>query len=202
MSKIRERQFDHESELTAPTPDTEHWIIYTQKKPEAPFKWAGSLNAPDLELAMQFAGEHYGLDEACVAFVVHHADQATDGPCGIEPLEPGNANGTDGPSWSVFTLPRRGGNLQQAGTINAADAETALARATTTFADGKFHQVRVVPSDQLFLCTGESTLIWRLHDMDYKFAKGYSKGVRAKWTRIRDKQSYEEYRKEDIHKHF
>ena len=27
--------------------------------------------------------------------------------------------------------------------------------------------------------------IWRLHDMTYKLARGYSKEVRAKWTRIR-----------------
>ena len=202
MSKIRERQFDHDGDLAPPTPDTGHWVVYTQKKAESPFKWAGSLNAPDLDLAMQFAGEHYGLDEACIAVLAHHADDATDGPCGLEPLEPGDEAGDDGSSWSVFALPRRGGNLQQAGTVQAPDARTAIARATKAFADGKIVQVRVVPTDKLYLSAGESSLIWRLHDMDYKFARGYSKDVRAKWTRIRDEQTYEDYRKEDIHTHF
>ena len=41
-------------------------------------------------------------------------------------------------------------------------------------------------------------MIWRLHDMNYKFARGYSKGVREKWTRIRDEETYEDYRKEDF----
>lgn len=202
MSKIRARHFDHDGDLAPPTPDTEHWVVYTQKKPESPFKWAGSLNAPDLDLAMQFAGEHYGLDEVCVAFIVHHADDATDGPCGLEPLLPGDTTGEDGSPWSVFALPRRGGNLHQAGTVNAPDAVTAIARATTLFADGKIFQIRVAPTDRLFLSTGESSLIWRLHDMDYKFARGYSKSVRTKWTRIRDEDTYEDYRKEDLHTHF
>ncbi|MAT80679.1 MAG: hypothetical protein CMJ29_03410 [Phycisphaerae bacterium] len=202
MSKIRERQFDHQGDLTAPTPDTQHWVVYTQKKADSPFKWAGSLNAPDLELAMQFAGEHYGLDEACVALIAHHADYLTDGPCGKTPLLPSDASGSDGSSWTVFTLPRRGGNLQQAGTVNAPDAETAIDRATAEFANGKIHQIRVVPSDKIYMMSSKSELVWRLHDMDYKFAKGYSKGVRSKWTRIRDSKEYEEYRKEDIHKHF
>ena len=65
MSKIREQIIEHEGELPPGTPDTDHWIVYTQKKTGAPFKWAGSLNAPDTELAVQFAGEpgEPGLDE-------------------------------------------------------------------------------------------------------------------------------------------
>ncbi|MCH2133178.1 MAG: hypothetical protein MK116_05445 [Phycisphaerales bacterium] len=203
MSKIRERQFNHDGELPPGTPDTQHWVVYTRKKEGNPFKWAGSLNAPDLELAIQFAGEHYGLDEACIAVLVHHADDRTDGPCGLEPLEPGTADGDDGSDWTVLVLPRRGGNLQEAGTIKAPDAETAIARGTRAHANGKIVQVCVVPTDRTVVITGDhDTLIWRLHDMTYKFARGYSKDVRAKWTRIRDEETYEDYRKEDIHSHF
>lgn len=202
MSKIREQSFEFGEALSAPTPDTEHWIVYTCKKEGSPFKWAGSLNASDLALAMQFAGEHYGLDEACVAVCTHHARDAHDGPCGVEPIEPGNASGDDGESWTVFVLPRRGGNLEQAGDVKAPDADTALARGTAAFADGRIVQIRVVPSDRIFVSDGTEGLIWRLHDMNYKFARGYSKDVRAKWTRIRDEQTYEDYRQEDIHTHF
>ena len=202
MSKIREQLIQHEGDLPPGTPDTEHWIVYTQKKTGAPFKWAGSLNAPDKELAVQFAGEHYGLDEACTAILTHHASFAHDGPCGLEPLQPGDAVGDDGPKWCVFGLPRRGGNLTLAGTINAPDVETAILRGTCEHANGKFVQFRVVPEKEILIADGKGTLIWRLHDMNYKFARGYSKDVREKWTRIRDEEKYEDYRKEDIHNHF
>ena len=50
--------------------------------------------------------------------------------------------------------------------------------------------------------TEEEMVIWRTHDMTYKLAKGYSKQVRSKWTRIRDNPAYEQYQKEDIETHF
>ena len=202
MSKIRQQLIQHEGDLPPATPDTDHWIVYTQTKKGAAFRWAGSLNAPDQALAVQFAGEHYGLDEACVALLVHPARVAVDGPCGIDPLEAGDASGEDGVPWCVFGLPRRGGNLVVVGTIVAPCGETALDRATTAFANGRIVQFRVVPEDQVIISDGDSGLIWRLHDMTYKFARGYTKGVRLKWTRIRDEATYEDYRKEDIHKHF
>jgi len=202
MSKIRTRQFEFAEELTPPTPDTGHWVVYTRKKDGAPYRWAGSINAPDLDLALQFAREHYGLDESCIALVVHRAEDATDGPCGLDPLEPGEATGQDGTAWNVFTLARRGGNAESAGSVNAPDAQTAIARATTCCANGRIVQIRVVPSERLYETTDDSMLIWRLHDMNYKLARGYSKDVRTKWTRIRDEQTYEDYRKEDIHTHF
>ena len=202
MSKIREQLIQSEGDLSPGTPDTDPWIVYTQKKTEARFKWAGSLNAPDLELALQFSSEHYGLDEVCVAILTHHARYAHDGPCGFEPLEPGEATGDDGPSWCVFGLPRRGGNLELLGTVKAPEPRDAIERATTSYANGKIVQFRVVPEEHITISDGRGGLIWRLHDMNYKFAKGYSKVVREKWTRIRDEETYEDYRKEDIHKHF
>lgn len=202
MSKIRDQIIRHEGELPPGTPDTEHWIVYTQRKTDSPFKWAGSLNAPDEELAVQFASEHYGLDESCTAILTHHGSYANDGPCGIEPLENGEAIGEDGIEWCVFGLPRRGGNLVLLGSIKAPDVDTAIKRGTCEYANGKFVQFRVVPQDKIIISDGRGGLIWRLHDMNYKFARGYSKTVREKWTRIRDEAEYEDYRKEDIHKHF
>lgn len=202
MSKIRQQIFEHEGDLPPGIPDTDHWIVYTQKKTDGPFTWAGSLNAPDAKLAVQFAGEHYGLDEACTAILTHHAQYVNDGPCGFEPLEKGDDTGDDGQSWCVFGLPRRGGNLVLIGEINANESSVAINRATSVYANGKFVQFRVVPKDKIIISDGNGGLIWRLHDMNYKLARGYSKGVREKWVRIRDEATYEDYRKEDIHKHF
>ncbi|MDP7028640.1 MAG: hypothetical protein QF733_00280 [Phycisphaerales bacterium] len=202
MSKIREIPLSFDADLPPATPDGRHWVVYTAKRDGAPFKWAGYVDAPDQELALQFAREHYGLDEACVGIICHEHAAATDGPYGLEPLQPGNAEGEDGQDWTVFTLLKRGGNHQTAGTVKAPDADTAIDRATTRFADGKIRSIRVVPNSQVFQTTESELLIWRTHDMTYKLAKGYSKDVRAKWSQFRDEQTYEQYRKEDIARHF
>ncbi len=202
MSKVREQQLTFGSELPDPTPDTRHWVIYTCKRGGAPFKWAGYVDAPDVDLALQFAREHYGLDEACVGILTHEHEDAVDGEYSLEPLGHGGAVGDDGQSWTVFTLERRGGNHQTAGTVHAPDAATAIDRARTTFAGDRVRSIRVVPTCKIHETTAEELLIWRTHDMDYKLAKGYSKVVRAKWTKIRDQQAYEGYRQDDIEKHF
>ncbi len=202
MSKIRQTPLSFEADLPPATPDSRHWVVYTAKRDGAPFKWAGYVDAPDSELALQFAREHYGLDEQCVGIICHEHEAAVDGPYELEPLQPGNAVGDDGDAWTVFTLRRRGGNHQTAGTVRAPDADTALARATAAMADGKISNIRVVPSNRIFETTEDELIIWRTHDMTYKLAKGYSKDVRAKWSRFRDEQTYEKYRKEDIAKHF
>lgn len=198
MSKIREREFTVSDELPEPTPDSRHWVIYTSKKDGAPHKWAGYLDAPDIELALQYAREHYGLDEACVSILTHEHHDAVDGEYSIEPLQQGEAAGQDGQQWTVFTLDRRGGNHQTAGVVNAPDAATAIDRGRALFAGKRVRNIRVVPTAKIHSTTAEELTIWRLHDMDYKLAKGYSKVVRAKWVKIRDEQTYEAYQQDDI----
>lgn len=202
MSKIRETIVNFDADLPAPTPDHRQWVVYTCKRAGAPYKWAGYLEAPDIELALQYSREHYGLDEACIGIICHDHTDGTDGPYGLEPLLPGEAHGEDGDCWTVFTLVHRGGNHQTAGNVKAPDAKTALQRATAVFADGKIRSIRVVKSDRIFMTNDDESPIWPNHDMTYKLAKGYSKDVRAKWARFRDERTYEQYRKEDIAKHF
>lgn len=202
MSKVRQQDLTFASELPDPTPDARHWVIYTRKRDGTPFKWAGYIDAPDVELALQFAREHYGLDEACVGILTHEHEDAVDGEYSLKPLEPGNGTGDDGRPWTVFTLERRGGNHQTAGTVHAPDAAAAIDRGRAAFANARVRSIRVVPTDKIHETTAEELLIWRTHDMDYKLARGYSKTVRAKWTQIRDEPDYEDYRREDIAKHF
>ena len=202
MANISETPLTFDHDLPEPTPDVKHWVVYTSKRTDAPHKWAGYVDAPDHDLALQYAREHYGLDEACVGIICHEHEDATDGPYGLEPLSSGTAAGDDGEPWTVFTLRRRGANHETAGVVNAPDAETAIARATARFADGRIHNIRVVPASRVHETTEDELIIWRTHDMNYKLAKGYSKEVRAKWSRFRDEQTYEQYRKEDIAKHF
>lgn len=202
MSKLRDHMPPLDSDLPEPIKDGRHWVIYTSKRDGAPYRWAGYLDAPDRDLALQYAREHYGLDEACVGIICHEHHLATDGPYGLSPLQPTSASGDDGDTWTVFTLLRRGGIHQTAGTVQAPDANKAINRATASFADGRIHSIRVVRSSDIFTTTKEELIIWRTHDMTYKLAKGYSKLVREKWTQFRDEKTYEQYRKEDIANHF
>lgn len=202
MSKVRERTLSAEGELPAPTPDAKQWVVYTQKRKGAPSKWAGTVEAVDAELALQYSREHYGLDEACVSLIIYERGDSVDGEYSIGPLAPTKADGADGDEWLVFTLAKRGGNHQTAGTVKAPDAATAIDRATADFADGKVCNIRVVLASRVHKTTEEEMVIWRTHDMTYKLAKGYSKQVRSKWTRIRDNPAYEQYQKEDIETHF
>jgi 1,2-phenylacetyl-CoA epoxidase PaaB subunit len=202
VSKIREQEFVLSDALPDPTPDTRHWVVYTSKRAGAPHKWAGYVDAPDTELALQFAREHYGLDEVCVGILAHEHKDAVDGEYALEPLDRGDASGQDGPEWTVFTLERRGGTHQTIGVVNAPDAATAIDRGRGLFAGKRVRSLRVVPSDKIHTTTAEELTIWRLHDMEYKLAKGYSKIVRTKWTKIRDELTYEEYQQDDIVTHF
>ena len=62
--------------------------------------------------------------------------------------------------------------------------------------------LKVLAHPDMRQTTADDMVIWRHHDMDYKLARGYSKVVRAKWTRIRDTKAYEQYQQEDIGEHF
>ena len=202
MSKIREKALSFTDDLPPPTPDNRHWVIYTKKRSDTEYKWAGLVDAPDAILALQFAREHYGLDEVCVGILAHDKNDAVDGEYAIGTLPAGDASGDDGDEWVVFTLDRRGGDHRSAGTVHSPDAGTALQRARSAHASSGICSLRVVQSSKVYETTAEELPIWRSHDMTYKLARGYSKEVRAKWTKFRDEKTYEQYRKGDIAKHF
>lgn len=50
----------------APETDLKTFEVFTQKVRGAPHVHAGALHAPDVQMALQLAREHYGQDEACV----------------------------------------------------------------------------------------------------------------------------------------
>jgi hypothetical protein len=45
-------------------------------------------------------------------------------------------------------------------------------------------------------------MIWRETDQTYRLARGYSKGVKEKWTQIRKRQDLETYEKDDLKETF
>ena len=75
MSKIRTNVPETEGDL--PFDENEPcpmWEVFMQAKPGVRHVHAGTITAPDRELAMQYAREHYGQDEPCVSMWIAPRD--------------------------------------------------------------------------------------------------------------------------------
>lgn len=202
MSKRRDIMYDFDGDLPSGKPDDRHWVVYTRKKRGGPARWAGYLDAVDVPLALQYAREHYGQDEACTGILIHEHEALRDSEYGIDAIAGGDAAGDDGDAWIVFSQRRRGAIHIEVGQVQAPDAETAIARARSAFADGRVSNLRVVRSMDCHETTPDELAIWRDHDMSYKLARGYSKDVRAKWALFRSRADDDTYASEDIKDHY
>ena len=205
MSKIRQQDFTFADELPPHADGTvRSFVVYTERKVDAPHRYAGYLNAPDAAIALEFACEHYGQDEACTGIWIHLADDIHETPCADDTIDPASGRDADDsdtdPVWIAFTQKRRGDIHVETGTLHAADADSALAKAVARHGEGTV-QVRVVARDRID-STEPDQLIWRTHDQTYRLARGYSKSVRAKWDAVRKREDVDEYTKEDIEHHF
>lgn len=67
MSKIREHFQASTGELPPAEGDSRTWEVFTQLSAEKGPVYAGTINASDPEMALQFGREHYGRDQPCVA---------------------------------------------------------------------------------------------------------------------------------------
>jgi ring-1,2-phenylacetyl-CoA epoxidase subunit PaaB len=205
MSKIREQHFDFPNDLPphADGPLT-HWVVYTQKKLGAPHRFAGYIDAPDPDLAMRYAREHYGQDEPCVSIWMHPNAAITSTGYTEEPIQPSSepqspAQGND--IWIVFTQKARGGLHIQAGEIAADSTEVALSAAIANHADGRIVNIHIVPQAAIF-ASNPTDVIWREHDQSYRLAKGYTKDVRTKWDAVRARGDVDRYAQDDVKEHF
>ena len=167
MSKRRQQMYAFDHDLPEGKADDRNWVVYTRKKEGAPYRWAGYLDAVDEGLAMQYARDHYGLDEACAGILLHQHEALLDSEYGIDAIPGGNDTGTDGESWLVLTQRRRGMIHVSVGTVQATDAPTAIARARTAFTDGKITNVRVVRMADCIEACPDTLALWREHDMNY-----------------------------------
>tara|TARA_Y100000591_G_C21569588_1_gene562735 strand:+ start:122 stop:739 length:618 start_codon:yes stop_codon:yes gene_type:complete len=205
MSKIRQRNFTFADELP-PHADgvVRSYVVYTARKDDAPHRYAGYLNAPDIALAVSLACEHYGQDEACTGIWVHDVQEITETPCAMEKMNPQDTSDTtdceSDPAWVVFGQKRRGDIHVELASLRAADSQSALSRAVARHGGGMV-QIRVVPHASIH-ATEPGQLIWRTHDQTYRMARGYSKSVRMKWEAVRKAEDIDEYRKDDIKDHF
>ncbi len=68
MSRLRDQlELPKEGELRVPTEgDLEPFEVFVQLQRGKPHIHAGTIDAADAVMALQFAREHYGQDQACV----------------------------------------------------------------------------------------------------------------------------------------
>jgi len=195
MSKLRESVPQPSGELTVePTGDARPFVIFTQLKAGGPYIYAGWLEAPDADMAMAFAKEHYGQDQECVNIqAIDRADiTSSDGL-----YECGAARGP----FAVFTQKRAGDLWIGAGVVESAKPQAAIeaARKSIKQAAGA-HAIWVVPDEKINITHGD--LIWRHTDQSYRLARGYGREVRAKWVAFRDEKQLAEYEKDDLQEAF
>jgi 1,2-phenylacetyl-CoA epoxidase PaaB subunit len=182
----------------SPEGDLTPYVIFTQLKEGGPHIYAGWLDAADDAMALQFAKEHYGQDQECVNILAIPRDAIA----GTEAEHPTSSEEGPKRTFRVFTQKAAGDQHFSAIAVEAKNSEEALtaARSKLDNADA-LHSIWVVPQDRIAV-TAEGDLIWRYTDQNYRFARGYSKGVRAKWEKIRAADPLAEYEKDDLKETF
>lgn len=198
-SKIRQDLPIPTDDLSVPvTGDLTAYAICTRRKAGETMILAGYLDAPDDQMAMIFAKEHYGQDQECVeiwAFPSHViagtlADQPTSNEAG------------ECRSFQTF-LQKERGEVHVAGTkVQANCSEAALELAKQSIPDtAACHNLWVVDWKDI-TATRDGEMIWRTTDQTYRLARGYSKDVRQKWEAIRAAREVDEYQSEDLQNTF
>ena len=193
MSKIRDQIPTYDTPLAGDDEgDLRGYVIFTQLKTDGPFFYAGWLDAVDDAMALDFAREHYGQDQACVAIWAIPRDTIAGTEHDFTPSEDVGPDET----YEVFVQPNDRTLMTSRGVVTAPSAAAAVeaAVAATEDADTCIRIWVVRLSD--IAATEENDLIWRYTDQSYRLARGYVKDVREKWEAIRERAAYDEYEKE------
>ena len=186
-----ELQFPEEGDMNS-------YVIFTQLKDGGPHIYAGWVNAIDDEMALGFACEHYGQDQECVNIwaIPREAIGST------ETALPTSSEDGSTRTFEIFTQQNAGDQNISAGNTQASNTEQALEQAKQTLPNSeKLQSIWVAPLDSI-LITKENEMIWRHTSQDYRMARGYAKGVRSKWEKIRAERDLTEYEEEDLKEMF
>lgn len=201
MSKIREQieTSINEHDLEAPAErDLRAYVVFTQLKKGGPYIYAGWLDAPDDEIAKDYAKQHYGRDQKATAIWTVARENVF---CTEPELAP-HDNDTASGEFQIFTQKVDADAWISGETINANNPREALEKAKQSVDNRKeLHSIWVVPNSAI-IPTDDDELVWRYSDQSYRLARGYSKEVRDKWEKIRAQQDIEEYEKEDLKEAF
>jgi ring-1,2-phenylacetyl-CoA epoxidase subunit PaaB len=200
MSKVRQNVPAPRTDDVAaqPTGDLRPYVIFTQLKPGGPHIYAGWLDAPDDDMAIVFAKEHYGRDQECVGIHAIRREHIA----GTEAEYPASTDAGALRSFEVFTQKKPGDLHLSAGRVEANSPRAAIELARGTLRQAKSaHSIWVVDVERI-IATAPGETIWRTTDQTYRLARGYSKTVREKWTTIRAEQDLAEYEKDDLKEAF
>ncbi len=162
------------------------WEVFTKKKETDAHTHAGSLSAPNAQMAANFAREHYGQDQVCCSMWIGLRD---------------DFKSTDAceDTYELFVQWNAGDRHVHVGQANASSREDAETKCKTEFVgDKEFYTIWSLPHQAMHAIDGDEDMIWRTTDQSYRLAKGYSKIVRQKWDAIRASKEVDDYQKEDL----
>jgi 1,2-phenylacetyl-CoA epoxidase PaaB subunit len=218
MSKLRQ-QVDAAPSMAAvdapPAGDLRAFVVFTQLKKGGPYIYAGWLDAPDEQMALTLAREHYGRDQVTTGLWL--ASREFIG--GLRENLTAQQEPVASPrEYQIFTQQNAGDQHVSSARITARSAAEAIVfynglrdsrtkgEATTPQSLGSSilsppHGIWAIPVDEI-TATEEGELIWRFTDQSYRLARGYSKSVREKWEKVRGAKKTDEYEKEDLKETF
>ncbi len=196
LSKVRRELAVNESELAVPEEgDLRAYVIFTQLKKDGPFIYAGWLDAPDDEMAILLAKEHYGQDQFCTA--IWAAPREFIG--GLrENIDAAREPVATSREYQIFAQQSAGDQHISSIRVEATSASLAIETARSSVPGASdMHNLWAIPVDEL-IRTQPGELIWRNVDQSYRMARGYSKDVREKWEKIRADRDIREYERDDL----
>ena len=174
------------------------FVTFTRRKEGEGMILAGYIDAPDKQMAVIYAKEHYGQDQECVETWVFPVSNIA----GTHAAHPTSNKAGETRPFQTFTQ-KESGEVHVAGeTVQANCSEAALEQAKQSAPDiAACHSLWVVDLSDI-TATREGEMIWRTTDQTYRLARGYSKDVRRKWEAIRAARDVDEYQSEDLQKAF
>ncbi|HEX9813602.1 MAG TPA: hypothetical protein VGB31_01495 [Myxococcota bacterium] len=200
MSKLRQNVAMETGELAAPEEgDLRGFVIFTQLRTDGPFIYAGWLDAPDPEMALVLAKEHYGRDQECTA--IWAAPREFVG--GLrENAETATEEVASPREYRIFTQHEAGDQYVSSILVTETSAANAIERAKREIPGAsELNHFWAIPCAEI-ASTERGEVIWRSTDQTYRLARGYSKDVREKWEKIRADRDIREYEKDDLKETF
>ena len=173
--------------------DLAPYVVFTRLKQDGPFVYAGWVDECDDAMAMHFACEHYGQDQACTCLCVIHRKDLY----GTEAHMPLPSDAGERRAWVVFRQNDPGGLFSS---VDSVEAESPAA-AVEASAQANANAIWVAPQSEV-IESDPDAVIWRYTDQSYRLARGYGKLVRQKWEAVRAERAINEYEKEDIKESF
>jgi len=166
----------------------ETYQSFTQTKEGKPFEHAGTVHAPNEEMAFLFAKEQFSRRGTfCYALCVVKTElilvsEFTDNGQDVYDTFKGNYSGDTSQSFEVFHLLKRGKNHKHIGTVEAKNFEDALLASKETYPrDKPVFNVWIAKSEDILMSDEEDADIWNtLKEKKYRDAMDYKAADRIK----------------------